>query len=116
GHIDAFDLRQAACWTNTRRQNADGGCLAGPIRTEQAKEFAAWDLEHDPVQRFNLEAFAAPGFESFSEVVNRDYSFHHQSPLPKAGSRPPQGRAVALNRSRQVITSSDSDAWRCTTR
>ena len=64
--VDAFNRGAAAGGQHARGQNTDRGCLAGAVRTQQAKEFAGRHAERNPVQRFDFRGLARPGLISLS--------------------------------------------------
>ena len=75
-YLDAVNSRRAFGRQNTRGEHADGRGFPCPIRSQQAKEFAAGDFKRYTVQGFYFEPFARLGAVGFSQILDLDNSFH----------------------------------------
>src|SRR5690242_1489199 len=59
--VDTFNAGNPGSGQHPRRQDSDGGCLAGAVWPQQSKKFAARYFERDTVERFNFESLARLG-------------------------------------------------------
>src|SRR5439155_20930844 len=104
-YVNFFDPSNATGRKHSGRENTDGRCLAGAVRTEQAKKFASRHFKRNTFEGLDLDTLPRLRLVGLLELFNCDYCLHKGASYPnsmglEAGYRPLSvGSSPTLNES-----------------